>query len=274
MRRLFVVLATVTIGLVAVAVPASAEPNTARLNHEVSGPYTGIQTFDFSTAHCSFVHQVFDGSYKADRGRATFHIDACVTIGGAGFGYVGTFTLTTPHRAVLTGSVTGTTNAATPTASLSLTLTLDHGTREFKHVTGTIVLSGVWSNDAGVLGHGPTSGALTGKLQRAAWALPSGRRHWQSHPSVTFPSVATCPGALIIHAGGIVAGCTLQGEHASTRDSRTEERGCEVPAEAAGGTELADTEFDRAAAQQHDHEPRSDGRGRDTTEHRRSQVRK
>jgi hypothetical protein len=166
MRRLFVFLAIATIGVVAVAVPASAEPNTRHLNREVSGPYTGTQTFDFTTARCSFVHQLFDGSYKADRGQGAFHIDTCVTIGGPGFGYAGTFTLTTPHRAVLTGTVIGTTNASTPTASLNLTLTYAHGTREFKRVTGTIVLTGVWSNDAGVLGHGPTSGTLTGKLQR------------------------------------------------------------------------------------------------------------
>jgi hypothetical protein len=77
------------------------------------------------------------------------------------------FSLTTPHGATVTGTVTGTTNAATPTASLDLTLTPHEGTREFKRVTGEIVLSGVWSNDMGVLGRGPTSGTLNGKLQRA-----------------------------------------------------------------------------------------------------------
>lgn len=164
MRRLLLVLAIVTIGIVAVAVPATAAPNTGHVNREVSGPYTGRQSFDFTTARCSFVHQVFDASYQTDHGRGAFHLDTCVTIQGSGFVYAGTFRLTTPHGATLTGTVSGTTNAATPTASLHLTLTLRQGTREFKRVTGEIVLSGVWSNDAGALGHGPTSGTLNGKL--------------------------------------------------------------------------------------------------------------
>jgi hypothetical protein len=164
MRRLLVVLAIATIGIVAVAVPASAAPNTGHLNREVSGPYIGRQSFDFTTARCSFVHQVFNASYQAAHGHGAFHIDTCVTIQGSRFVYAGTFSLTTPHGATLTGAVTGTTNAAAPTASLHLTLTLHQGTREFEHVTGEIVLSGVWSNDAGVLGHGPTSGTLNGKL--------------------------------------------------------------------------------------------------------------
>jgi hypothetical protein len=163
MRRLFVVLAFVTVGIVAVAAPASAEPNTGHLNREVSGPYTGRQSFDFTTPGCSFVQQVFNASYQTDQGRGAFHIDTCVTIQGSGFVYAGTFSLTTPHGATLTGTVTGTTTAV-PTSSLHLTLTLHKGTREFKHVTGEIVLSGVWSNDTGVLGHGPTSGTLNGKL--------------------------------------------------------------------------------------------------------------
>jgi hypothetical protein len=164
MRRLFVVLAIVTIGIVAVAVPASAEPNTGHLNREVSGPYIGRQSFDFTTARCFFVHQVFNASYQADHGHGAFHIDTCVTIRGSGFVYAGTFSLTTPHGATLTGTVTGTTNGAVPTSSLDLTLALHEGTGEFERVIGEIVLSGVWSNDAGVFGRGPTSGTLKGKL--------------------------------------------------------------------------------------------------------------
>ena len=167
MRRLLVVLAIVTTGLVAVDLSASAEPITGHLNREVSGPYTGRQSFDIGTPRCSFVHQVFDGSYQADRGRGAFHIDTCVTIEGSGFVFAGTFSLTTPHGATVTGTVTGTTDGAVPTASLNLTLTPNGGTREFKRVTGEIVLSGVFSNDAGALGHGPTSGTLNGNLQRA-----------------------------------------------------------------------------------------------------------
>jgi hypothetical protein len=158
-------LAIVTTGLVTVDLPASAQPNTGHLNREIGGPYTRRQSFEFATAGCSFIHQVFDGSYQADQGRGAFHIATCVMIEGAGFAYAGTFSLTTPHGATVSGTVTGTTNA-TPTASLDLILTPHEGTREFKRVSGGIVLSGVWSNDVGRLGRGPTRGSLNGNLQR------------------------------------------------------------------------------------------------------------
>lgn len=70
MRRFLMVLAIVTTGLVTVDLPASAQPNTGHLNREISGPYTGRQSFEFATAGCSFVHQVFDGSYQADQAGA------------------------------------------------------------------------------------------------------------------------------------------------------------------------------------------------------------
>ena len=73
MRRLLVVLGLVTIGIVAVTVPASAGPNTGHLNREVSGPYTGRQSFDFTTERCSFVHQIFNASYQAAQGHGAPH---------------------------------------------------------------------------------------------------------------------------------------------------------------------------------------------------------
>ncbi len=163
MRRL-VVLMVATIGLVGVAVPAAATPSRGSLNRAVSGPYTGTQTFDFVTGGCTFVHQMFDATYAGDGGQGSFHIDTCVTINGSSFDYAGTFVVTTPHGATLTGTVTGFTDAALPASSLDLTLTITHGTRRFEHATGTIALSGTWSNDPGILGHGPTSGTLTGNV--------------------------------------------------------------------------------------------------------------
>jgi hypothetical protein len=163
MRRILVVVTIVTTGLFAVDLPASAA-SIAHLDREVSGPYTGRQSFDFGAAGCSFVHQVFDATYQADKGRGTFHIDTCV-IASFQFLYEGTFTLTTPHRATLEGTVTGSTDAA-PTSSLDLTLTVHRGTKQFRHVIGVIVLSGVWSNDDGNLGSGPTSGTIDAQLHR------------------------------------------------------------------------------------------------------------
>ncbi len=163
-RQLLVVLAVVTTGLVAGALPAAAS-NAGVLNREVTGPFSGTQSFSFTDGKCSLIHQVFDGSYQADGGSGAFHIDTCVTVGGTlpfPFQYSGTFSLTTPHDATLTGTATGSTSGATPNASLDLTLMLHQGTRVFRHVTGTIVLSGVWNGTFS----GPISGTLTGELQK------------------------------------------------------------------------------------------------------------
>ena len=55
---------------------------------------------------------------------------------------IGTFTLTTPHGAILTGTAAGGTDAAVPVSSLQLTFTVLAGTKDFQHASGTIDLSG------------------------------------------------------------------------------------------------------------------------------------
>lgn len=158
-------------GLVAGALPASAQRPDHRLNREVTGSFVGTQVFDSSPA-CSFVRQVFDGTYEAERPGSrrvgTFRIDTCVDPAPdlRTFVYSGTFVLTTAQGAVLTGTVTGRTDAATPDSSLDLTLAVSTGTRSFKRVTGTIELSGIWSNEPPSSASGPTSGTLSGALER------------------------------------------------------------------------------------------------------------
>jgi hypothetical protein len=133
------------------------------LNREVSGPFTGTTVFDFSTPRCSFVHQVFDATYQAEAGGSgTFHIDTCVSdalVDGA-FPVDGSFVLTTPSGATLTGSVTGRVFGGPP--QLDFTLTVTGGTGQFQGVTGTVGLDGTWdANNPGAI-----AGTLVGSLQQ------------------------------------------------------------------------------------------------------------
>lgn len=164
-RRGVAVLAVLVAALLAVP-PASATPGEGPLNRRASGPFSGTQTFEFNSEGCSFVHQVFRGTYETRRGRSgRFLVDVCVET-GSGFTYTGTFRITTPGGARLRGSVDGTTNAALPESSLDLTLTVTSGTKRFEGVTGTVALSGVWRNEPpNTLGRGLTSGDLTADLQ-------------------------------------------------------------------------------------------------------------
>jgi hypothetical protein len=168
MRRLLAALAIAATAFGGFALPASAA-STAQLNHKVTGPFTGTQTFDFATPGCApMIHQVFDATYTVGKSRhGTVHIDTCLTPdrSGSTYTYGGTFSLTTPHGATAAGTVTGTTDAVAPTASLHLVLTPQGSVKGFKRVTGDIDVTGTFSQGATIF-EGPTSGTLTGDLDR------------------------------------------------------------------------------------------------------------
>ena len=165
MRRVGVVVLVATVGYFALAAPVAAQPD-ANLNREVTGAFTGTQSFEFGGG-CSFVHQVYDATYQPARpGLGSVHVDVCVEPGGGDFVVDGTFQLTTRTGATVTGTVAGT---VTPdeggfTADLDFTLTVAQGTRQFQHATGTVTLDGVW-NVGGPIGDS-IEGTLSGALQR------------------------------------------------------------------------------------------------------------
>ena len=167
MRRGFWLVAFVVLAVASVGSPAQAAGSVDPLNAQVSGAYSGRQNFAFGEAGCSFVHQTFSGDYDASRGPGgSLSIDSCVSFGsGSLFDVRGTFTLTTSSGAVLSGTVEGSTDGGVP-ASLDLVLTVTSGTRQFRAVSGTIVLSGSFTNDVGVLGRGPVNATLVGHLVR------------------------------------------------------------------------------------------------------------
>jgi hypothetical protein len=162
LRRWLVVVAVVIGTLVATAPAALAEKSDA-LNRRVSGPFSGTTAFDFDSLGCSFVHQVFDLTYDTARGPGSLHLEGCATPDNAwagGFRYDLDFVLRLPKRGWLSGTATG------GVFPMDLTLTVEHGSKRFRHVTGTIDLDGTWSATISTF-EGTATGTLTGHLFRA-----------------------------------------------------------------------------------------------------------
>jgi hypothetical protein len=163
-RRAALLVAMIVAALLLDSATASAEPTTA-LNREVSGPFAGTTFFDFFTNSCSFIHQTLDGIYATtvQSQTGTFHLDVCPTFDATG-GLVGagSFAIHDRRGSTLIGIVTGTYDISTTTSiPFAFMLQVVTGTRAFRHVGGTISLTGVWDF------HGdpaPIAGTLVGSL--------------------------------------------------------------------------------------------------------------
>ncbi len=160
MRRLAAVI-TIVIGSAVLSTPATAAPaRLDRLNRQVTGPF--IETAQTSLGACPGApndghhdHLLSDGTYAPAHARrpGKYHLDECLTGSGGFFDISGTFTITTPHGARISGHFRGTDLGG----RIEDTLVVTSGTRQFRRVTGTIKLSGVGF---------PALGTLTGNLTR------------------------------------------------------------------------------------------------------------
>jgi hypothetical protein len=157
--------------LVTLAPPTAAEARSSRLNRKVSGAFTGTTTFAFSAEGCSFVHQVFDGTYIRRQGApgGRFHIDVCVELQPTGiFRLAGSFQLTTQGGARLTGAASGEVGQALPgnVIPLEFTLTVTEATKRFRRATGSLGLEGQWVSSLEPSRVDPIEGTLAGSLRR------------------------------------------------------------------------------------------------------------
>jgi len=175
-RRAIVLAIVVVLAGLATAPPVNAEPKS--FNRRVSGPFTGTTLFSFATPACSFVHQVYDGTYTIPNGKTgSFHLDGCVDFAPVGFAYTGGFVLTTPKGAVLRGRVngivfgndpTGPCPAGTQPGPIHFALTVTQATAGFKRAAGSIDLAGTWCETlVGPGTDGTILGQLTGDLEHA-----------------------------------------------------------------------------------------------------------
>jgi len=162
MRRLAAVLLIATASYVGFATPVAAQPDTS-LNREVSGPFAGSTFLDIFTRDCTFpVEQALDGTYQTEKGQSgSFHIEVCPTVSPEGSQALGTFTVTSPHGATRSGTVTGVYGISGPSSvPFEFTLTAAAGTRSLQQAIGTIQMDGTWHFDNSI------SGTLAGSLER------------------------------------------------------------------------------------------------------------
>jgi hypothetical protein len=123
---------------------------------DLTGSFSGTQSFTFGTGGCSFVEQVFDAMYPGSSaaGSVTLHLDGCIVLGGfPQISYTGAFAITT-SVGTLTGDVAGPINniLGPGPVDYELTLTILSGTGVFAGTTGTINLSIQWPTGTPVTG--------------------------------------------------------------------------------------------------------------------------
>jgi hypothetical protein len=142
LRRLAGVLLGIGLLGTVVAAPAGAASGTSGV---VSGPFRGTTSYTFTTDGCSFVHQVYQGTFGTRGKTGSFRLAGCVDL-TTSFGYTGTFTVEA-RGGNLTGTVAGTIEAATlPCAPFHFTLTVTGGSGRFHRTVGSIAVDGEWCN--------------------------------------------------------------------------------------------------------------------------------
>jgi hypothetical protein len=148
------------LGLVATPAGAGGTSGVA------TGPFTGTTSYTFTTDGCSFVHQVYEGTFGTRGTSGSFRLAGCVDLTTA-FGYTGTFTVTA-HGGKLTGTVAGTIEAQTlPCSPFHFTLTVTDGSGRFHRTGGPNAKNGEWCNRGEIpAGNDPTDGQLVASLTR------------------------------------------------------------------------------------------------------------
>jgi hypothetical protein len=160
-------IAGVLLGLGMLGFAATPAGATTDFGGRTSGSFTGTTSYTFTTDGCSFVHQVYEGTFgPRTKPIGTFRLAGCVNLTSS-FGYTGTFTVTT-HGGGLTGTVAGTIEAATlPCAPFHFTLTVTGGSGRLHRTRGTIAVEGEWCNRGQVPAvHDPIDGHYVASLTR------------------------------------------------------------------------------------------------------------
>jgi hypothetical protein len=150
MRGVLATLAMVALALVATAVPAHAGQSD-HLNRLFSGPFAGIGVVG-SDPDCPFFHVTHYENYGEGRpppASGTTEMVACVDIRTVPWSGTGTFTITTRTGATLFGTVLE--SAAFPAGAFENTFGVTGGTRQFRHVRGTIVVTGFVDRTVGTI---------------------------------------------------------------------------------------------------------------------------
>jgi hypothetical protein len=113
----------------------TSRPTTNTL--ALDGTYFGVEHFAVNTGRCAFLDHHIAGTFKpSDATTWGFRQDYCGTLHGDLWSAVGTFALTAPDGATITGTVTEK-NIKVPSPGVPYTLDITGGTQRFAAATGT-----------------------------------------------------------------------------------------------------------------------------------------
>jgi hypothetical protein len=119
----------------AVASTPTNEPTTGA--PPVDGTYFGVEHFALYAGRCAFLDHHIVGTFSVSDGTTwDFHQDYCGTLQGDLWSGDGTFALTAPDGATISGTVTER-NIRVPSPGVPYTLDITGGTQRFAGATGT-----------------------------------------------------------------------------------------------------------------------------------------
>lgn len=126
---------TTTIADTAVASTPTSEPAAGA--PPVEGTYFGVEHFALYDGRCAFLDHHIVGTFSVSDGTTwDFHQDYCGTLKGDLWSGNGTFALTAPDGAAITGTVTER-DIRVPSPGVPYTLDITAGTERFAGATGT-----------------------------------------------------------------------------------------------------------------------------------------
>jgi hypothetical protein len=159
LRRVVALLALVALAVIVTAVPAQAGQST-HLNGLISGPFSGTAALG-NDPDCPFgfvSHKDTYGNGGPPPASGTVEVVKCADVRKVPWSETGTFTITTGTGATLFGTMVGT---SYPAGGFQHTYTVTGGTRQFRHVRGTISATGVVDRSVGTY-----SGTYTASLRK------------------------------------------------------------------------------------------------------------
>ena len=170
MRRAARLVCIVVLALTVTTPAASASPVVAGT---VTGRFEGTGVYETRGPACPVIHQVFTGTYDADRPNVrngTYEVDVCLETPGEGFEWpmTGTFEVVTGHGYSLRGTVVGVQIPNDLSGPILATLTVTESPGSPQPIRGTITIDGISDQSyPAPVGTSVESGTFRAELHRA-----------------------------------------------------------------------------------------------------------
>ena len=129
----------VAAGVVLLGSLGLAAPANGSTTRHVEGTYEGVEHYAPSSGRCPVLDHELDLRFELGEDRTwVYHSDYCGSIEGSLFTGAGTFTITVPGGATITGDFTE--SVELPTTGDPIELGITGGTKRFKRASGSCTL--------------------------------------------------------------------------------------------------------------------------------------